>query len=123
MKDTRFLYSIATLALGSIIAIFASYATNTLPTSTPRHSSSVVIAATPAKKNCGCCPQMIPQELKTFRERNEKLRKQRQTYQKVAKLIIQYGREEGLRRLKQSDPEIAAQLEHVINKYSIVTAH
>ena len=35
MKDTHFLCSIATIALGSIITIFVSYATNTLPTATP----------------------------------------------------------------------------------------
>ena len=35
MKQTHFLYSIATIVLGSIIAIFVSYATNTFPTATP----------------------------------------------------------------------------------------
>ena len=31
MKDTHFLYSAAILAIGSILAIFASYATDRLP--------------------------------------------------------------------------------------------
>ncbi|MYB92658.1 hypothetical protein F4167_10995 [Candidatus Poribacteria bacterium] len=110
MKDTHFLYSIATLAIGSILAIFVSLATGTLPTSTPR-SASADFATTPAKKDCECCTGMTEAEKKAYRERTEKLQKQRQTYQKAVKLILKHGRPEALRRLKHSDPEIAEQLE------------
>ena len=108
MKDTHFLYSIATLAIGSIIAIFVSYATNTLPTHTPRNSTAAIATT---------------QELRAFKQRNEKTPKQRQAYQKAAELITQYGREEGLRRLKQIAPEVASQIEHFTEKYSIAAEH
>ena len=122
MKDTHFLYSIATLAIGSIIAIFVSYATDTLPMHTPRNLTAA-ITTTPATKNCACCTKMTPQESRTFKQRNEKIRKQRQAYQKAAELITQYGREEGLHRLKQIAPEVASQIEHFTEKYSIAAEH
>lgn len=110
MSDTHFLYSIATLAIGSIIAIFVCYATDTLPTHTPRHSIPVV-ATTPVTKNCGCCAEITLQELKASRQRLAKLRKQQQAYKEAVELLKQYGLEEGLRRLKQSAPAVASQLE------------
>ena len=125
MKDTHFLYSIATLAIGSIITIFVSYATNTLPTHTPRNSIAA-IATTPATKKCGCCTKMTPQdlkELKAFKQRNEKIRKQRQAYLKAAEFITQYGREEGLRRIRQIAPEVASQIEHFTEKYTTPAKH
>ena len=115
MKDTHFLYSIATLAIGSIIAIFVSYATDTLPMHTSRNST-VAIAKTSATKNCSCCAKMTPQELRAFQQRNEKLRKQEQTYRKATELLKQYGLEEGLRRIRELDPKIASQLEHFITE-------
>ena len=122
MKDTHFLYSIATLAIGSILVIFVSYATDSLPIATSRHSTAAI--ATPAaKKNCGCCAKMSPQELKTLQQRNEELRKQRTAYKKATELLKQHGLEEGLRRIKQSDPEIAAQLEHFTKKYTVAQEH
>ena len=117
MKDTHFLYSIATLAIGSIIAIFVSYATDTLPTQTLRNSTAA-IATTPAAKNCSCCSEMTPQESRAFKQRNEKIRKRRQAYLKAAELITQYGREEGLQRIRQIAPEVATQIEHFTEKYS-----
>ena len=111
MKDTHFLYSIATLAIGSILAIFVSLVTGTLPTSTPREASGN-FATTQAKKNCQCCTGMTEAEKKAHRERAEKLQKQRQAYQKAVKLILKHGRPEALRHLKHSDPEIAEELEH-----------
>ncbi|MYH83653.1 hypothetical protein F4141_23475 [Candidatus Poribacteria bacterium] len=62
----HFLYSIATLAIGSILAIFVGLATGFLPTSIPRKAS--VIRATPPQKDCDCCRQMTPQELAASRE-------------------------------------------------------
>lgn len=115
MKDTHFLYSIATLAIGSIIAIFVSYATDTLPTHTPRNLTATV-ATTPAAKNCSCCAKMTPQELRAFQQRNEEFRKHRQAYKKATELLKQHGLEEGLRRIRQFDPKIASQLEHFITK-------
>ena len=111
MKDTHFLYSIATLAIGSILAIFVGLATGTLPTATPRNASAAL-----AKKDCSCCTEMTAAEKKAYRERAEKLHKQRAAYQNAVKLIRQHGRTEALRRLKHSDPEIAEQLEHFTAK-------
>ncbi len=122
MKDTHFLYSIATLTLGSIIAIFASYATDTLPTETSR-TPLPVIATTPMAKNCGCCPKITAQNLKTFQQRNEALRKQRQAYTKATELLEQHGIKEGLRRIKQSHPEIASQLECFITETNALETH
>ena len=110
MKDTHFLYSIAPLAIGSILSIFVSLSTGPLPTSTPREASGD-FATTQANKNCECCTGMTEAEKKAYRERTEKLQKQRQTYQKAVKLILKHGHPEALRCLKHSDPELAEQLE------------
>lgn len=125
MKDTRFLYSIATLAIGSILAIFVGFATGTLPKSAHQDMrvAPATFATTPAKKDCDCCSKMTPEALATFRKRSEALQEQRVTYQKAAKLITQYGREEGLRRLRQSHPEIAEHLEHFTDKDTVVEKH
>ena len=122
MKDTHFLYSIATLAVGSILAIFASYATDTLPKQTPR-TLSPAIATTPIKKDCDCCRQMTPQELAASREQLAALRKQWQAYAKANELLKQHGIKEGLRRIKQSHPEIAEHLEHFTYKYTVAQEH
>ena len=122
MKDTHFLYSIATLAVGSILAIFISFATGTLPTATPREASAVR-ATTPTKKDCDCCAEMTPEELVASREQLAALREQRAAYQKATELIKQHGLEEGLRRIKQSHPEIAEQLEHFTEKYTVAQEH
>ena len=122
MKDTNFLYSIVTLAIGSIIVIFVSYATNTLPTHTPRYSTAS-IKTNPSKKNCACCSEMTPQEVAAFRQHNEALQKRQQAYKKADELLRQYGLEEGLRRIKQSAPEVAAQLESFTQKYTVDQKH
>lgn len=122
MKDTHFLYSIATLALGSIIAIFASYATDTLPMHT-QHTPSLMITTAPVAKNCSCCKKITAQELKAFRQRNETLRKQRQAYAKATELLKQHGIKEGLRRIKQSHPEIASQFERFITEANALETH
>ena len=122
MKDTHFLYSIATLAIGSILAIFVCLATGSLPTSTPREASDA-IATTPAKKDCDCCSEITSEDLAASRERLASLRKQRQAYAKATELVKQYGLEEGLRRIKQSHPEIAEQLEKFTEKYTVAEEH
>ena len=118
MKDTHFLYSIATLAIGSIIAIFVSYTTGSLPKPTPRGAAPSTVT-TPAAKKCGCCAEITPQELKARRQQNEALRKKWQAYIKATELLKKYGLQEGLRRIKQSNPEIAAQLENFTQKNSV----
>lgn len=110
MKDTDLLYSAATLAIGSILAIFICYATGTLPQGTPTERGPVTVK-TPREKNCGCCAKMTPEKLAERREENRLLRKRRQRYENATKLFEQYGIEEGLLRLKQVDPETAATLE------------
>ena len=115
MKDTHFLYSMTTLALGSIVAIFVSYATDTLPMPSPRKPIARV-AAVSLKKNCGCCDQVTLEESLMLRQRHAKLRKQQQAYRKASQLLREHGLEEGMRRIKQSHPEIAAQLEYFITE-------
>lgn len=116
MKDTDFLYTVATLGLGSILAIFVCFGTGTLPTSTPRGAGAV--STTPAvKKKCGCCAKVTPEVLAERRRQNRALREKRQAYEKATQLITQYGREEGLRRLKRSHPEIAKHLEQFTEKH------
>ena len=125
MKDTYFLYSVATLAIGSILAIFVSLATGTLPKSTPRDGrvAPAVLLTTPAKKDCDCCNEMTAEELAASRERIASLKQQRLAYQKATELIKQYGLEEGLRRLKKSHPEIAEHLEYFTEKDTIAEKH
>ena len=129
MKDTHFLYSVATLAIGSLLSIFVSLATGTLPTSTPREArgASAARETTPAKntvkKDCDCCRERTPEELAASQERLASLRKQRLAYQKASELLKQYGFEEGLRRTKAFAPEVAEQLEHFIEKYTIAEEH
>ena len=125
MKDTHFLYSIATLAIGSLLAIFVSFATGTLPKSPLREVrvSPTTLATAPAPKNCECCGKVTAEELKASRESLAAVRKQRLAYQKASQLIQQYGIEEGLRRLKASHPEVAEQLEHFTEKYRVAAEH
>ncbi|MDE0427339.1 MAG: hypothetical protein OXN25_20995 [Candidatus Poribacteria bacterium] len=108
MKDTNFLFSMTTLALGSIIVIFVSYATNTLPKHSPRKITHPIETAR-VIKNCSCCAEITPQALADIREHWE-------VYKKANELLQQHGREEGLRRLKQIAPTVAAQLEKLIEK-------
>lgn len=115
MKDTHFLYSIATLTLGSIIAIFVGYGTNTLPMHTPRHSRPI-LTRTPTLKDCSCCVKLTPQELTASRQHIEKLRRQQQDYKRATELLKQYGAKEGFRLIKQFSPEIASQLESFITR-------
>ena len=125
MKDTHFLYSIATLAIGSILAIFVGLATGSLPTSIPREAREVsdAIATTPTKKDCDCCSKMSPQRLTAFRKRTEARRQQRTAYKKATELVKQYGFEEGIRRLKQFHPEILEQLEQFTEKDTVAEEH
>ena len=111
MKDTHFLYSIATFGLGSVIAIFVGCITNTLPMHTQRYSAPTLVR-TPAKKKCVCCTQRTPQEKQEFI-------KQRKRYKRATTLIRQYGLEEGLLRIKQSDPAAAEVLEKFTKKGSV----
>ncbi len=116
MKDIHFLYCIVILAVGSILFIFVSYATDNLPKQTPRNASDSAITLTPKTKNCGCCAKLTPQEHKV-------LRKKLQTYKKSAELLKEYGLKEGLRRIKAYDPNVSAQLEHFLSKSSAAAAH
>ena len=61
MKDTHFLYIVGILAVVSISVVFVGYATDTLPTNTPRQA-----AITPADNitikaegGCNCCKERL----------------------------------------------------------------
>jgi len=56
MKDTHFLYGIATFTLVGIFTGFIGYATDMLPTHTPRQQGPVETTTTVVnKKSCSCC--------------------------------------------------------------------
>ena len=80
----------------------------------------VLVATTPQagkKKSCGCCAESVRRFLKEIRILRDKNPAQHLQYTRAMALLLQYGSEEGLRRLKQSDPEIAAQLERLIQEH------
>ena len=61
MKDTHFIYAIVVLGIVAISAVFVGYATDTLPTDTPRQ-----VAITPSgkvtdktEKGCNCCKERL----------------------------------------------------------------
>ena len=85
--------------------------------------SPAALATTSAQKNCDCCSELTPEELAASREHLASVQKQRLAYQKVYELIQQYGLKEGLRRLKQSYPEIAERFEHFTENYAVAEEH
>ena len=92
MRDTHFLYGIATLGVVSIVAIFVGLATGTFPTSSSRDVSVTGSdLTTPAKKACDCCSERSPEAMSALRERLTSLRQQRLAAQKAVELIRQYG--------------------------------
>ena len=64
MKDTHFLYGVAILAVVGIIAVFVAYATDTLPTYTPKTVPMSTTQLTREKKGCGCCSEKRDEALK-----------------------------------------------------------
>ncbi|MYG09214.1 hypothetical protein F4054_00700 [Candidatus Poribacteria bacterium] len=117
MKDTYFLYGVTILAILAISAVFISYATDTLPMSTPRQRASVAPPVqTGAKKPCGCCAEKTRQILKSLRQIREKSQEHQQQYKQAMRLFARYGTEEGLRRIKKETPEVAVFFERFIEK-------
>lgn len=85
MKDTHFLYGIATFALLAILAAFIAYATGTLPTHTPQQHvpvETVVPAATPTtvvtEKSCGCCAKRRARFRKLLKQARERKQQENQ---------------------------------------------
>lgn len=75
MKDTHILFTVIMLAVVAIFAVFVGYATDTLPTNTPRQveprPAGNIIGK--AKGSCGCCKQRLAK----FREFMEKRKRQK----------------------------------------------
>ena len=57
MKDTHILFTVIILTVVAISAVFVGYATDTLPTDTPRQIATAPIGntAVKTKKGCSCC--------------------------------------------------------------------
>ncbi len=57
MKDTHFLYAVFILGVVAITAVFAGYATGTLPTNTPQQLTTTPAASRTitTEKRCSCC--------------------------------------------------------------------
>jgi gamma-glutamyl:cysteine ligase YbdK (ATP-grasp superfamily) len=117
MKETYFLYGVAILAVVGILVCFIGYATNTLPMHTQKQAPLITTSPTAKKKNCACCVEETADIVKAIRQNREKMLAHQQKYTQATKIITQYGLEEGLRKLKQSDPEIAAQFERILLKH------
>ena len=83
MRANRLLYGIAALALLAILAVFIAYATDNLPTHTPRQHvrlETETSAETPApavkvkKKSCKCCAgkrNRLQKKIQAARERRK----------------------------------------------------
>lgn len=109
MKDTHFLYSITILAVIGVLICFIGYATNSLPMHTQKETP--VVTTTAKKKNCACCAEETADIVKAIRQNREKMLAHRERYTRVTDTLKQYGVEEGLRRIRQLDPEVVAQIE------------
>ncbi len=81
MKDTHILCTVITLAVVAIFAVFVGYATDTLPTNTPRQAEPTpagnIIGK--AKGGCGCCKQRLAKfrEFMEMRERKKAAEQQK----------------------------------------------
>ena len=89
MKDTHFLYTIVVLGVVAISAVFVGYATDTLPTNTPRR-----VATTPSgmitgktEKGCNCCGERLAKfrEFMEARKRKKAAAQQKSDAQSTAK--------------------------------------
>lgn len=107
MKDTYFLYCVAILAIVGVFVCFIGYAKYT-------HKEVPVVTTTVKKKDCVCCEEKNGEIVKTIRQNREKMIVYKKRYTQATDIITQYGLKEGLRKLKQSDPEIAAQFERFL---------
>ncbi len=75
MKDKYVLFTVIILTVVAISAVFVGYATDTLPTDTPRQIATAPIgnAAIKTKKGCSCCKERLAK----FREFMEKRKRQK----------------------------------------------
>ena len=117
MKKRHFLYGVVTLAVVGIFTCFIGYTTDILPKRAPKQPITVTVPSQPGqKKNCRCCAESIPDLVKTIRQNREEALAEKKRYEQAIALLKQYGPEEGFRRLKQSDPKVAAHIEGLIKK-------
>ena len=75
MKDTYILFTVIILIVVAISAVFVGYATDTLPTDTPRQIATAPIGNTAikTKKGCSCCKERLAKfrEFMEMRERKK----------------------------------------------------
>lgn len=86
MRDTHFLYGIATFALLAMLAGLIIYATDSLPTHTPQQQAPMetvvplsTASTTGTKKSCGCCAERRERLQKRIREARERRKAAQQT--------------------------------------------
>ena len=115
IRDTHFPYVVVVLAVIGIFSVFISYATDMLPIHTSKQRTPLATSSRVVKKkSCACCTKTTVQDLEILRQNRQKRLAHQQRYTQATDLITQYGLEEGIRKLKQSDPEIAAQFERFL---------
>ena len=75
MKNTYILFTVIILTVVAISVVFVGYATDTLPTDTPRQIATAPIGntATKTKKGCSCCKERLVKfrEFMEMRERQK----------------------------------------------------
>ena len=75
MRRTDFLYTVVILAVVAVVAVFVGYATETLPTDTPRQAATTPIGnvSNKAEKGCNCCKERLAKfrEFMEMRERRK----------------------------------------------------
>lgn len=119
LNDERNLFSIRryhTPAVG-VLVCFIGYAKNMFSMHTQKQPPVITTSPTAKKKNCACCAEETTDIVKAIRQNREKIIAHQQRHTQATDILTQYGLEEGLRKLKQSDPEIAAQFERILLKH------
>ena len=81
--------------------------------------TSAITTTTGKKKNCACCAKETANIVKRFKQSREKINTYQKRYTQATDIITQYGFKKGLRKLKQSDPEIAVQFERFLVEHPV----
>lgn len=108
MKRPYYLYGIGLLAFIGISLAFIGYATDTLPTSRSKQHTNTPqnIQHNIKKKDCDCCAEKVRDVLKELRQLRDKSEKHQQQIQQAMMLYTQHGPKEGLKRIRESTPDV-----------------
>ncbi len=118
IKNVHFLYFVVILAVMGIFFVFIGYATDMLSIHMPKQQTPLATTSRVIKKKtCACCAKISVQDIEILQQNREKRLAHQQRYNQATDIITLYGLKEGLRKLKRSDPEIAAQFERFLLKH------